>query len=46
VTYFKGRVPRFVTVCDRGGVKSYVMDNLCFKRVQLHKYNILMFNKF
>jgi len=41
-----------VTVCDRGGEQfvkvacAYVMNNLWFQRLQLRKYNILMFNKF
>jgi len=42
-----------VTVCDRGGEDlskvpwAYTLWTTSdFKRVQLHKYNILMFNKF
>ena len=44
----KGRDPRFVTVCDRGGIK-FVKSIVYIRygqRLQLHKYNILMFNKF
>ena len=42
----KGRGPRFVIVCDRGGVKFvksivYIRyGQTDFKRLQLHKYNI------
>jgi len=48
VTYLRGRSPRFVTVCVRGGVQfvksiacAYVMNNLWFQKITilLHKYN-------
>ena len=51
MAYLRVGGPRFMTVFDKGGVK-FVKSSVYtlwttsdFERLQLHKYNILMFNK-